>query len=305
MIEFIRVSPYILLFLGIFLVFISDSRLLKKKPIRVNQTIYKENKVFTHFKKLIYINFSKQNSVFVNVFIGLMIVLFLGTFYATIKNGFMYSIIVSTIMASIPYLGLVARRKYIRISVSYDAEIIITEIVNQYKIHSGNMIKALEGTIRNIDDTQISKKILTKLTVKIKEYSSESELQFAIDELVYSIDTEWSKMLANNLYLSINSGLDVTNSLEDIVKELVIAKSNFEKTDRLNTENFMIGKYLTPILYLGSVYLAIAFFDYTIAEFFYEQFKTSSGVNYFISIVFLTVININFMYYMKNRKFDF
>ncbi len=304
MIKFINIIPYILLIIGIFFVFIMDSRLLRKKPIRVGKGTKKENKLYVHIKGLIYISFEKQSKSIVKAFLGLVVILFSTTFYLTLKSGVVYSVIVSTLMASIPYIGLVARRKYIRISVSYDAEIIITELVNQYKINSENMITALERTIRNVD-SPVSKKILTRLTIKLKEYKSDKELHLAIDEFVYAIDTEWAKMLANNLYLSINSGLDVTNSLEDIVKELIIAKSNFEKTDRLNNENFMIGKYLTPMLYFGSIYLAIDFFDYTLKEFLHEQFKTSSGINYFIIIVFLTVININFMYYIKNRKFDF
>lgn len=303
--EFISLLTYISYFLGIFLIFLVDSRIFKKKPIKLKQSNQRDNKVYSHIKRLVFVNFSSQQSMFVNGFIAITLAIFLISMYLTIKVGVIYSLTISLLFASIPYFALLIRRRYIRVSVSYDAEVIITELTNQYKINSNNMIKALEGTIRTISDTQVSKKIITKLAIRVKEYSNEDELQMAIDEFVYSVDTEWAKMLANNLYLSINSGLDVTNSLEDIVKELIIAKSNFEKTDRMNNENVMVGKYLTPLLYIGSVYLAVDYFDYTVKEFFYYQFKSSSGINYFVVIVILTVININFMYYIKNRKFDF
>ncbi len=303
--EIINLLTYLAYFLGIFLVFIIDSRLLKKKPIKLKQTSVRSNRVYEHLQKLIFINFSRQHSLLVGGFVVCTLLIFFIAMYLTLKVGILYSTVVSTMFASIPYFALLIRRRYIRVSISYDADLIITELANNYKIYSNNMIQALEATIKIISDIQVSKRIITRFVIKVKEYSNEEELQAAIDEFVYAIDTEWAKMLANNLYLSINSGLDVTNSLEDIVKELVIAKSNFEKTDRMNNENIMVGKYLTPILYIGSVYLAVDYFDYTIREFFYYQFKSTSGINYFVIIVILTVININFMYYIKNRKFDF
>lgn len=303
--EIINLLTYLAYFLGIFLVFIIDSRLLKKKPIKLKQTSVRSNRVYEHLQKLIFINFSRQHSLLISGFVVCTLLIFFIAMYLTLKVGILYSTVVSTMFASIPYFALLIRRRYIRVSISYDADLIITELANNYKIYSNNMIQALEATIKIISDIQVSKRIITRFVIKVKEYSNEEELQAAIDEFVYAIDTEWAKMLANNLYLSINSGLDVTNSLEDIVKELVIAKSNFEKTDRMNNENIMVGKYLTPILYIGSVYLAVDYFDYTIREFFYYQFKSTSGINYFVIIVILTVININFMYYIKNRKFDF
>lgn len=303
--EIINLLTYLAYFLGICLVFIIDSRLLKKKPIKLKQTSVRSNRVYEHLQKLIFINFSRQHSLLISGFVVCTLLIFFIAMYLTLKVGILYSTVVSTMFASIPYFALLIRRRYIRVSISYDADLIITELANNYKIYNNNMIQALEATIKIISDIQVSKRIITRFVIKVKEYSNEEELQAAIDEFVYAIDTEWAKMLANNLYLSINSGLDVTNSLEDIVKELVIAKSNFEKTDRMNNENIMVGKYLTPILYIGSVYLAVDYFDYTIREFFYYQFKSTSGINYFVIIVILTVININFMYYIKNRKFDF
>lgn len=302
--KFIIAIIYVIYFIGIFLYFIVDSRFLKKKPITTKQG-RTDSKIYAHLRKLIYINFSNKKSWVVNAFIILTLLIFVTFMYLTLKVGFIYSIIISSIFASIPYLTLIVRRKYIRVAVSYDAELIITELTNQYKINNNNMIKALESTIKTIDDTHISKTIMTRLTIRAKEYRNEEELQSAIDEFVYSVDTEWAKMLANNLFLSISAGLDVTNSLEDIVKELIIAKSNFEKTDRMNSENIMVAKYLTPMIYIGSVYLAVEFFGYSVRDFFRLQFETSSGINYFVIIVILTFININFMYYMKNRKFDF
>jgi diguanylate cyclase (GGDEF)-like protein len=131
----------------------------------------------------------------------------------------------ATFAGALPYFYLRIKLRAIRIEGSYEAEGLITELINQYKINYYNMVEAIDRTIPYLNNYPHSKKALFRLALTVKDYSTDEELENSIQEFVYSINTEWSTMLSMNINLAIKNGSNVTESIEDILKDLKTLKS--------------------------------------------------------------------------------
>lgn len=234
-----------------------------------------------------------------NIMTACMIVLFTYS-----KVGVVYACLYGVGVLLVPYMILRIRMFSIRVESSYEGEFLITELINQYKLNHFNMVEAIEATVKYVKDSPRSKKMLFIMSIKIKSYKDKDELHEILDGFTYAINTEWSRMLANNLMLAIEEGFEVTSGLLDIQNELKRAKSAYEKSERNTSEGFIMVKLVLPILYCLTVYLSVKHFGFTIGKFAQYQMLTSTGIKMFMMNLFLYLLNVLLMIVFKKRKFD-
>lgn len=221
------------------------------------------------------------------------------------QSSIMFNLITSMLFALLPYGWLWAKLISLRVEASYEGENLVSELLNQYKINYFNMSEAIDKSIGFLDNSPHVQYLLSKLSYQLKESATDDDLMDAINQFTFGIDTEWSKMLSNNIHLAVDDGLNVSVGLDDILKELRQAKSTFEINNRINSEGFTIVQLLSPLMYGGSIYIAVKYFDFTILKFMSFQLFTATGLKFTMVMVGLFLINIGIIVAFKNRKFDF
>lgn len=221
------------------------------------------------------------------------------------NNQILFNLLISTIIGSFPYLVLRIKLHNIRVTSSYEAEDLIIELINQYKINHYNMIEAIDESVPRLIRQPYSQKALFKLCLAVKQYRDQIELEEIIKEFNYSINTSWSLLLANNLFLSIEYGDNVTESLDDILMELKDLKKINEKNKQYNHETFVMIKYIAPSIYLLSVYAMFTIFGFNFDKFINFQFKNPIGFKFFILIIIFIFLNYLIYFLIKKQKNDF
>lgn len=305
--ELTRISIFIILMCGIWLIF-SDSiiSLFKRKlysRFRVHKSRLSESRFFRHIYLLIAVTTGKEKSFY--GFIVLTFSIFIISFILFINNmTLIFAVGLSIIFAGIPYMYLYIRLNTIRTEGSYEADVIVSELINQYKINYFNMIEAIDCLV-HFKEAPICRKAFYRLSLKLKEYKREEMLQEALKEVTFMVNTDWMRMLVNNIYFAIEWNTNVTIGLEDILQELKEAKTTMEKGKQINSEGFSILKYLAPFMYIATIYISVEYFGFTVKKFLAYQLYTTIGIKFFALIVFLMVINILCMILYNKQKFDF
>ena len=266
-----------------------------------------DNKFTAHIRLLIIITTGRKGKDVVFYFLFLSICLF--TVSLSLSTGLfgvsIFFILMSTLIGFLPYIYLRFRLKSLQLLGSYEAENLLSELTNMYKISDFNMISAIDKTIGTIKNSPLSKKALFILSLKIKDYRSKEELQSAIDFFVAAFGTEWATLLGMSIFESIASGNNVSVSLDEILSNLKQIKDSIEKDKRANYEAFTMVKFVIPIIYVLSVFISVKYFGFTLGKFFYYQFYTGLGIKFFITIIVLLVISFWSMYILSKPKFDF
>lgn len=308
-IELIKILVYCVIVIGIWLIF-SNSILYFLKVIKPRKTFRNKNNtsrsnLYKHIKRLLLIIYGKNDDKKVSTFYLISIIIFTLSFLIFVKRtDLLKSFMFSFSLSLFPYLYLRLQLKHIRVEGSYEADILINELLNQYKLSNKNIIEAIDDTIGMIKEAPIMKKQLFLLSLKLKEYRREEELEEILKDFVYAIGTEWIILLANNIFICITDGVDITTGMEDIQKEIKQAISDKEREKRINLESITIVRYLTPILYFLSIILAKKVFDISVWKFFDYQLNTETGFNYFMIIVIMTIVNNNLILMLQKQKFD-
>lgn len=294
--------------MGIWLLFSNEIfyslRILK--PIKVfRKQSHERSNLYKHIKKLLLIVRGKDDDKTISTFYSISILLYLVTLVVVAQNSTIGNAILIPILIGLtPYLWLRLQLKKIRIDGSYEADIVINEFINQYKLNLYNIYDAIDETILRIKDAPRMKRQLFIMSLKLKEYRTQEELEAIIQNFVYSVGTEWIILLANNIYISITDNVNITTGLEDIQREIKQAILDKEREKRINLESISIAIYLTPSLYLLSIVGAKAIFSISFGEFMRYQLGTRTGFNYFIIIVVLSLINNALIILLKRQKFD-
>lgn len=227
------------------------------------------------------------------IFIAVTLVIFLFSIFIAAKIfSLTASFSIAVIAAAFPYLLLRIRLRNLQIDSSYDADALVTNIINEYKQHNYNMIKAVENSVLSFDNKSSSRRILYKLALALKDYRDEQELDRALEQFVYSYNTEWALLLRANIKMAVQRGIDVSSGLEDILKKLKDIRRQLETSKRYNNEAVNMIKFLLVPLYLGSIYMAVKTFGFTIKKFLEYQFVNAVGLR--IGIITFLLIMISF-----------
>ena len=184
-----------------------------------------------------------------------------------------------------PYRLLRLRLQKLRVNSSREGEILITELLENYKIEYFNMQQAIEKTASTIEDAPNSKRLLLNLAKGLNT-AEKDRIGNLLREFRLSINTSWGNILTTNMSFALTSGVEVTEALTDLADTIKQARRVNEFARRENNEAAMILKYLAPLTYLLTAAGGIKLFGITAEKFFYYQFETEAGLTWFtISII--------------------
>lgn len=308
---------YVLCMVGLFLLFSSSiqsfiefsiGKLIQHKRIRSHfneQSNEQSDQLMDHLRTLIKTTLGEIAGNHANVIVTAVAIIAAVSFITVRQEqSSKFSMLVAASVMVIPYFILQLRLYSIRVESSYEGEFFITELINQYKLNHLNMIEAIDATVIHLKDSPRTRKLLFTLSIRIKSYQDIGELEVILTDFTYGIDTQWSRMVANNLLLSIEEGFEVTSGLIDIQQELKRAKSAYEKSSRNTTEGFAIVKVLIPLLYVFTIFLSVKYFNFTIDKFMYYQIGTPGGMKLLMLNLLLYLFNVMLMILFQRRRFD-
>lgn len=265
------------------------------------------NPFIEHIDMLLYTVLNKKIHGAAYTFIAISFSLFLVTFALLVKGG--RSLLVDLLFAIstgvLPYVVLRSRLIVMRIEGSYEAEALINELNNQYKICNLNMIEAIDKTLPLLNNCRYTQRALFRLAMSIKDYKTDEELDKIIKEFVFAIDTDWAAMLATNIKISVSDGRDVRPSLDDTLEDLKNIKVTLEKDKRYNNEAFSILRFVIPAVYVLSIIAAIKLFGFSLNKFLQYQFNTDLGLKFALVTLVSMAINYIVYYVMRKPKYDF
>lgn len=189
----------------------------------------------------------------------------------------------------LPYAGLrlILRRK--RAAASREGEILLTELLENYKICYLNMRRAIEVSARTMKEAPHAKRLLFSLSKGLNRGSTDVETARLLEEFRLSLQTSWGNILAANLWFALTTGTEITAALQDLADTMLQARKIDEYAGRENHEAAMILRYLAPLCYALTVIGAIFYFRLTPRQFFYYQFQTQTGLSWFVISLMLYV----------------
>ena len=272
------------------------------KSIRRNKSKKQyDSSIIKHINMILNILMKKDIEYEGVVFIIISILIFMISFIFLIQNQTLFiSIIFSIILGFIPYIIIMINIKNIRINGSYDGTNLVVNILNNYKQNFYNMLEAIEQTIPMKNISSFSKRNLTKLSLKLRSYKDEEELDEAIKTFVFAYDTEWAILLGQNIKIAVLDGTDISYSLNDVLIELKNAGDIIELNKRFNNDSFNIIKYLLIPLYLFTIYLCNSTFGFSLKKYLNYQFVNPLGQK--SALVMFSSIIICFIVLMLNKK---
>lgn len=203
-----------------------------------------------------------------------------------------------------PYGILKVRLQNFRVDISREGEIMITELLNNYRINYYNMREAIEKTALTIQEAPHSKKMLLQLTRDLTNAATVEDTKDAIEKFRYSLNTSWGDILATNITFGYVDGVKITNALVDLVDSIGRARKTMEQNNRENNESGILLKYLFPISYVLTYFGAIKFFGFTTEKFVYYQFKTESGMMWFMILVCVYIGSMAITSFLTKQKMD-
>jgi len=312
----VRIIIYIVIIIAELLIFENSFlNLMYMKKRYMSKSIYK-SKLFIYIKKMLTVIKDELNQEKINMLTyrylltSAFIFMFTFTliFLCNIRfNDFFMAVLISFICSMlfvcIPFMILRFKLKIIRSKSSYEAMILISEIINQYKIHDQNILEAIDKSILYLPEDMISKKHLIRLSMGIKQYKTEDELHEITNQFSYSIGTSWAIMLSDSIYIAVTDHFDISASLNGILKHIAIIESNIRYGKKLTNEGFVLAKIFAPILYIIMIFIMKRMLNIQARAILIYQFR-GEGLKFFILIAVVFIICLIEEYLYKNKKFD-
>jgi len=234
-----------------------------------------------------------------------IIFFFVMTFVGKQNVPFQTSLLIAGLISCMPYLLLRVRLESLRRKGSYEGERLISEFICQYRICGFNIYKSIEQVIQTSEDTRVSVKLLFKLLLELRNTGNTKAIKKATDNFAYGFNTNWSKMLANNIRIAAESGTNITFALEDILIQLREVRTIIEERKRLNSEAVRMVVFLIPLMYLGTVMLSVKYLGISSMKFLKNQLYTEQGFLIFLMAVFLFLVNLALIEVVNNQRFDY
>ena len=252
-----------------------------------------ETKIFSFYSKTV--------SIFAVVFIVFLRYSLMGK---SMPQAILSSLLIAVICSLIPYVILLNRLLMTQSDSSRDATIIVTTLLNQYRIYNFNMVSAIDATILALDESVITRRYIMRLSMRIKEYRSEAELIKILDEFSFAVNTNWIRMLSDAIFFGVNSKIDVTLSLNGIIKQIKLIDDIQNTGKRLNNEGFAMAKFLAPIMFIIMLWVSIKMMGMKIDEILFRQIN-GQGLMFLYLMIGLGLASYVVEYLYKHRKFDF
>jgi hypothetical protein len=228
------------------------------------------------------------------------------TFCLPFSQGFgiASSFLIAAFFACLPYALLRARLLSAQIAGSYEGQAILVEILNEYKINYFNMRRAIEQSIKRLEAAPIGREHLFRLSLSLRIVKSDEEIRQALDAFAGAVNTEWARMLAENIHSAVAEDMIVTAGLEDLLRECECTKKALERQKRLNNESGVMVKVLAPLMYLVLIGSLPRSFGIPAAEVLSTQVFTPTGLLLLLGIVGLWLLGIVLIKLLNRPKFD-
>ena len=264
-----------------------------------------EDELLTSLNNMLYItlNMEGENAGYIfligSLGLGFLAFVFLTALFS-VKLG-LFGFIAVSIM---PYIIVRTRLQNFRVDISREGEVLLTELLNNYRIYHYNMREAIEQTSISIEEAPHSKRMLLNLAKELTSSSSDEETSAAIEKFRYSIATSWGDMLAANIEFGHVEGIRVTEALKDLVDNIIKARKSLEQNKRENNESKIMLKVLFPMMCLLTYVGAIKFFGFSTAKFMHYQFGTETGVGWAIGLVGVYIVSMLISSFVTRQKMD-
>lgn len=204
----------------------------------------------------------------------------------------------------LPYLILTVRLYNQRVVRSREGDLLVQELLNNYKIYDFNMKEAIEVTAGSLEGAPNGKRLLFHLAKGFQTAASRSEVETLLSVFRYSIDTAWGNALAANIFFAHFYGVRVDQALEDLLNSIVKSRQIVEFGKRENNEARLILQYLVPVSLLLSVAGACRYFGFTLTKFIRYQFGTALGLKWFLIVAMLYVAGLLLNGFFSREKMD-
>lgn len=209
----VKIILYVLIIFSIVLMFGNDM-IAVINSFRKKSVFRKENEkrsnIYMHLDKIFYVLYGANNEKRIYNFFMLSVAFFFVPFLLLRdKVNFTTNLLISSFLLFLPYIYLRLNLYKIRVESSFDAEKVVSEISNQYKIANYNMSEAIRRSERYLASAPYSRRQIYSLALMLDVYRTDEELKKYLDYFVYSINTQWAKMLSNNIYFAVSKDLNV------------------------------------------------------------------------------------------------
>ena len=215
----------------------------------------------------------------------------------------MVSFLLAAAMACLPYIALRFRLLRKRAKIGDEAETLVQNLMIEYRVSNYNIVEAIEAAVSR-KELKEADKVLFSLLLRLRNTKSGAKIKEAADLFAFAIGTNWARMLAGNIYRAALDGGNVTEALEDILRNLKMGRREAEERKRLNAESERM-LFLIPLSYLGTLLATRSFVGAPAKTFLANQFLTKEGVIFFVLIVLMTAVSCMLTYAARSKKFDF
>ncbi|MFV0518361.1 MAG: hypothetical protein ACK5MV_13290 [Aminipila sp.] len=222
-------TVWILICVGIYLIFRDKIYfLIRSIFMNIMGKGIGQNKIQKHIDRIFNVICNgKHIRAKIALFYILSIVILICMAYVMTKGIGAKGMVIAIIMSLIPYGYLRARLYLIQVNGSFEGEMLIAELINQYKMAETNIYQAIDNTILALPENTLSKKALFQLKVRIASYVGDEELWDALYDFKANWDTIWSQMLVDNIYNAIKENTNIIDGLENILEQ---GKTNYQKS---------------------------------------------------------------------------
>lgn len=208
-------------------------------------------------------------------------------------------------ISALPFLLLMIRFSSKRTRASFEGEVLVSELLRQYRMSNYNIFDTLERIVAGTAELRETKGLLYQLLVSIRATGDAAAMRKAVDLFGFTINTNWSRMLAHNIYIAAAKGTNVTLAFEDILLQLREARVLVEERKRMNNEAVRMTYFMVPLLYLMTAVLSVKYLGVSTADYLANQFGTKEGLTLFLFILFLFLLNVGLLTIVIDRKFDY
>ena len=205
---------------------------------------------------------------------------------------------------AMPSCILLARLHARRVSRSREGDVLVQELLNNYKIYDYNMKEAIEVTAATMEEAPEARRLVLQLAKGLQRAVTRREVEQILSVFRYSLDTAWGNALAANILFACVYGIRVDAAMEDLLAGIVKSRQVVEHGKRENNEARMMLKYLAPVSFLLSVAAACRYFGFTLGRFLRYQLGTALGLRWFLIMAMLYGAGVLINTFFSREKMD-
>ncbi|MDD2294840.1 MAG: hypothetical protein PHW61_02760 [Eubacteriales bacterium] len=239
-------------------------------------------------------------------FLGILLLLFSVIFVLSLGSfspG--TALFLAVMVTTMPLLLLVVRLELLQKKGSREGLALVSELYRHYWTNHKNIYAAIEAALNGSGEFPIFKRLLYQLLLRLRSTGNPVEIGDAVDQFAFSSGTVWGKMLGVCIRLAAEKGLDVSEGLQDISRQLSEANTRAQERDRMNSETVRMTIFLIPVLYIGTMVISVFYLGMGPMKLFRNQFTTPEGVLFFTVSLFLFLFNLTILELLRNQKVDY